>query len=169
MMVNPIKNQPPNFAKPPVKKKAPKEVDLRVKKAAKLSVPGKAASSIDASQKIAAKQALMTAEKASQTARLRAFETQKAAVKAQKAALAAQRAHMAQQAAAARRARAAEKARKAALRAAKKAADLHEAAKVHAYLERPKEKKRSSLLKKYLPSAPKKKKERPKNRFGRYP
>jgi len=160
-MVNPVKNQAPNFLETLPKKKAAKEIDIRVKKAIKKSKPPhseKRNSSIKASRKIAAKQAYLTAEKASYAARLRAFETQKAAIKAQKAAFLAQRTHMAEQAAAAKRARAAEKAKKEAQKAAKRAAALRRAVKIKAYLATSKEKKHNGLLKKYIPSSAKKKK-----------
>jgi hypothetical protein len=159
-MVNPVKNKTLIFSENPSKKKATKDVDLRVKKAVKKSkpsIPEKATSPLKASQKIAAKQAHQAAEKASSAARQRKFEAQQAAVKAQKAAFLAQRAHMAQQSAAAKRARAAEKAKKAARRAAKKASTYRKATKIRAYLARPEEKKRSKLLKRYIPSSIKKK------------
>jgi colicin import membrane protein len=162
-MVGPIRNQSAHFFKLPSKKKSTKEIDSRVKKVVKKPKPPasiKAKGSIKASSKIATEKALLAAEKAASAAGQRAFETKRAALLAQKKAFLAQRAHMAQQAAAARRARAAEKAKRAATRAAKKASALRKLAKIKAYLARPEEKKRSKLLKKYLPI---KKKKNPKD------
>lgn len=153
-MVNPIKNQNPSFSGTSPRKKAPKEIELRVKKAVKKSKPSsmeRVDSSIKASSKISAQKTYLTAEKASVMARQRAFELKKAAVQAQKAAFLAQRAHMAQQAAAARKALAAEKAKKAAEKAAKKAAALRRTAKIKAYLAKPEEKKQRGFLKKKNP------------------
>lgn len=158
-MINPIGNQIARFFKAPAKKKAAKEIDIRVKKAVKKPKspsPVKANVSIKASSKIATERALLAAEKAASAARQLAFETKKASILAQKKAFLAQRAHMAQQAAAARRALAAAKAKKAAERAAKKASTLRSLAKIKAYLARPEEKKRSRFLKKFLPGKKKK-------------
>ncbi len=159
-MVGPIKGQSTQFFKPPAKKKRVKEVDVRVKKAlkkSKISFAEKVNISIKAFSKIATEKALLQAEKSAVAAQRRAFQTKQAAVEAQKKAFLAQRAHMAQQAAAARRARAAEKAKKAAQRAAKKASVLRRTTKIRTYLARPEDKKRSKLLKKYLPEKKKKK------------
>lgn len=161
-MVNPIKNQITRFFKPPAKKKLPKEIDVRVKKAVKKTKSfsqAKSNISIKASSQVAAEKAFLSAEKAAAAARQRAFETKQAAVIAQKKAFLAQRAHMAQQAAAAKRARAAEKAKKAAEKAARKASVLRRVAKIKAYLAKSEEKKRGKLLKKYIPSGKKKKKD----------
>jgi hypothetical protein len=158
-MVNPIRNQIARFFKPSARKKSSKEIDIRVKKAVKKPkspVPEKANTSIKASSKIATEKAFLAAEKAAHAARQRAFETKKAAVLAQKKAFLAQRAHMSQQAAATRRALAAEKAKKAAERAARKTSTLRKLAKIKIYLARPEEKKRSKLIKKYLPGKKKK-------------
>lgn len=147
-MVNPIKNQSPSFARATPKKKAPKEVDVRVKKAVKKSkLPPleKGAKRIQASSSIAAEKALLAAEKTAAAAKQKALIARKG-VRAQKGAFLSQRAHMSQQAAAARRARAAEKAKKAAERAAKKAADLRRVTKIKAYLAKPEEKKRNNLF-----------------------
>ena len=136
-MVKPVKNRPlvPLQETLP-KKKALREIDVRVKKAAE-------------------RQALDT-EKDIYAARLRKIEIQRAAVQAQKKAFLAQRAHMAQAAAAARRARAEEKAKKAAERAARKALFQRRTARIRAFLAKPEEKKRSKLFKKYLPRKKKK-------------
>jgi colicin import membrane protein len=158
-MVNPIRNQPSAFPRPASKKKAPKESDVRVKKAAKKTKPGaptQSRASVKASPKVGGIGAFLAAEKASQVARQRAIESQKAAQKAQKAALLARQMLIAQQAAAARRARAAEKAKREALKAAKRAKELRRVHTIRAILEKPEEKKRRGMLKKYLPSSGKK-------------
>jgi hypothetical protein len=133
-MINPIRNFGSGFPVGRRKKKAPKEIDQRVKKAVKKvkgpSYSGKGGSSIKASQKLAAKQAYTTAEKAAYAARQKAFAAQRAAVEAQKKAFLAQRASMAQQAAAIKRVRAAEKAKKDAKKAAKKASKFRRVIKV---------------------------------------
>ncbi|MBS0605553.1 MAG: hypothetical protein KF898_04995 [Parachlamydiales bacterium] len=158
-MVNPIRNQPSAYAQTPPKKKAPKEIDVRVKKAAKKTKAGataRSASSVKASPKVGGIKAYLAAEKASHVARQRAIESQKAAMRAQRAAILARQMHLAQQAAAARRARAAEKARKEALKAAKRAKELRRVHQIRTILEKPEEKKRTRTLKKYLPSSGKK-------------
>jgi hypothetical protein len=159
-MVNPIRNRPAPVSPTPARKKAPKEIDVRVKRAIKKSQSKKqqAVGTHKITSQIAAQKAYLAAEKAAYAARHHAFEIRKAAVKAQKSAFLAQRAHMNQQLIAAKRARAAERAKKAAERAAKKALTLRKLAKIKAYIAQPEEKKRSKLLKKYIPSFLKKKK-----------
>ena len=84
-MGNPIKNQGIPFSEPRKKKKSVKEIDQRVRKAAKKSEPsilpktGKAFRATQDSQK-----AYLSAEKAASAARLIASETQRAALIAQK-------------------------------------------------------------------------------------
>ncbi|MBS0652888.1 MAG: hypothetical protein JSR39_05085 [Verrucomicrobia bacterium] len=158
-MVNPIRNQPSAYLQPAPKKKAPKEVDVRVRRAAKKTkagTPAKSGASVKASPKVGGIKACLAAEKSSRVARQRAIESQKAAQKAQKAAILARQMHLAQQAAAARRARAAEKARKEALKAAKRAKELRKVHKIRSIMEKPEEKKRSGILKRYLSSSGKK-------------
>jgi len=160
-MVNPIKNRSQNSVRPPAKKKAPKEVDVRVKKAmkkVKLPTFAKTGRLANVSKKNASEQAYLLAERTTALARSKVFASRKAAVEAQKKAFLAQRAQSAQQAAALRRARAAERARKAAERAARKAALSREGVKFKAYLAKNGDKKRNGLLKKFLSGAPKKKK-----------
>lgn len=114
-MVNPIHKQIPNYRSPSLKKKAEKEIDQRVKRAAKKSdmkIQTANPPSLKSSSKLSDKSARLAAEKASQIARGRAIETQKAAQRAAKKAALARRMHTAQQIAAVKRGRAEEKSRK---------------------------------------------------------
>jgi hypothetical protein len=131
-MINPIRDST-FFPAKPRKKKAPKEIDVRIRKAAKKSkmvVPEKGESISKASEKLATKQAALTAEKAYAAARQKAIVARQAALKAQKSAFLAQRAHMAQQTAAIKKARAAEKAEKDVKKAKKKASEFRRVIKI---------------------------------------
>jgi septal ring factor EnvC (AmiA/AmiB activator) len=130
-MVNAIRDQAPGFSSRPRKKKVPKGIDQRVRKAAKqAAAPQGTGSSVNATLKVSTNQARLTAEKAYASARQKAIATKQAALRAQKAAFLAQRAHMARQADALKKARAAEKAKKDVKKAEKKASTLRKVIKV---------------------------------------